>query len=430
MILHWPREDGKKVNFRTLYPDGSLDTNYIADSAAQGGNVQVGVDYLEAVARLIPGSRVKDRKPLELARCGQSRTPEVRGSTGPLRRVAGRDPADDGRLQPPCRGLTKESPGQRTRSVSRQRIPGPDSRKTGKVAVPRPEFAGSVFQDKRRDVGVVDEVAGRAPHRGAWNGDAAHATGPSPSITSEGEASSDSMSASALSRSVGGSENPVVGNHPQELPYAGPGQRPRLIAIREPTQDPVRAGVIGEFPAIRVDQQVGVQRDQSRPSITSKSASRSSSRTPGPQPSPFRPPPETVAGFPRASLQAGTKRPLHHGAKGRALAGRAPFRAAKEFVVQVHSRSHGIKTYPAMHEYVTHGPRAGSGGRWIRRREGHLAGAWVHAGAADSRSSPTSAVPYPSGRTRHAEGGSARPLRSPATPSGAAGGRERAVTAH
>ncbi len=59
MILRWQREDGTRVNFGTLFPDGTLNTNYIADSAEQAGDLQVGVDYLEAVKALIPGSKVK-----------------------------------------------------------------------------------------------------------------------------------------------------------------------------------------------------------------------------------------------------------------------------------------------------------------------------------------------------------------------------------
>ena len=59
MILRWQREDGAKVNFGTLFPDGTLNTNYIAESAEEAGDLQVGVDYLEAVKGLIPGSKVK-----------------------------------------------------------------------------------------------------------------------------------------------------------------------------------------------------------------------------------------------------------------------------------------------------------------------------------------------------------------------------------
>ena len=50
-ILHWRQDDGRKVNFGTLFPNGDLHTNYIVDSARERGNQKIGVDYLEAVAR-------------------------------------------------------------------------------------------------------------------------------------------------------------------------------------------------------------------------------------------------------------------------------------------------------------------------------------------------------------------------------------------
>ena len=58
-ILHWRRNDGRKVNFGTLFPNGDLYTNYIVESAKEIGDPQIGVDYLEAVARLVPGATVK-----------------------------------------------------------------------------------------------------------------------------------------------------------------------------------------------------------------------------------------------------------------------------------------------------------------------------------------------------------------------------------
>ena len=58
-ILHWLRNDGRKVNFGTLFPNGDLHTNYIVESAKEIGDPQIGVDYLEAVAKLVPGATVK-----------------------------------------------------------------------------------------------------------------------------------------------------------------------------------------------------------------------------------------------------------------------------------------------------------------------------------------------------------------------------------
>ena len=59
LILHWYREDGSKVNFGTLFPNGDLNTNYVVWNAEESGDPQVGVDYLEAVAKLIRGATVK-----------------------------------------------------------------------------------------------------------------------------------------------------------------------------------------------------------------------------------------------------------------------------------------------------------------------------------------------------------------------------------
>ena len=58
-ILHWRRNDGRKVNFGTLFPNGDLRTNYIVANARERGDGRIGVDYLEAVARLVPGATVK-----------------------------------------------------------------------------------------------------------------------------------------------------------------------------------------------------------------------------------------------------------------------------------------------------------------------------------------------------------------------------------
>ena len=58
-ILHWHRSDGRKVNFGTFFPDGDLNTNYVVWNAEQSGDPQVGVDYLEALAKLVPVAVVR-----------------------------------------------------------------------------------------------------------------------------------------------------------------------------------------------------------------------------------------------------------------------------------------------------------------------------------------------------------------------------------
>ena len=42
-----------------MFPNGDLYTNYVVESAKESGDPQIGVDYLEAVARLVPGATVK-----------------------------------------------------------------------------------------------------------------------------------------------------------------------------------------------------------------------------------------------------------------------------------------------------------------------------------------------------------------------------------
>ncbi len=61
LILHWPREDGKKVNFGTFYRDGTLDTSFIASRAEEDGDIGLGVSYLEEVAELLPGAAVRKK---------------------------------------------------------------------------------------------------------------------------------------------------------------------------------------------------------------------------------------------------------------------------------------------------------------------------------------------------------------------------------
>ena len=58
-ILHWHRSDGRKINFGTFFPDGDVNTNYVVGSAEESGDPQVGVDYLQALAKLVPGAAVR-----------------------------------------------------------------------------------------------------------------------------------------------------------------------------------------------------------------------------------------------------------------------------------------------------------------------------------------------------------------------------------
>jgi hypothetical protein len=75
-------------------------------------------------------------------------------------------------------------------------------------------------------------------------------------------------------------EDPRMGDHPQELVDAGPRKRPGLGSRRELSQQANGLAVEGRFLAPGEDEDVRVERDQRRPSIRSKRASRSSRRTP------------------------------------------------------------------------------------------------------------------------------------------------------
>lgn len=47
------------VNFGTIFPDGTLQTNYISESAARIGDASIAADYLDGVAKLIEGATVR-----------------------------------------------------------------------------------------------------------------------------------------------------------------------------------------------------------------------------------------------------------------------------------------------------------------------------------------------------------------------------------
>lgn len=46
------------INFGTIFPDGSLQTNYISETADRIGNPSIAADYLDGVARLVEGANV------------------------------------------------------------------------------------------------------------------------------------------------------------------------------------------------------------------------------------------------------------------------------------------------------------------------------------------------------------------------------------
>ena len=149
---------------------------------------------------------------------------------------------------------------------------------------------------------------------------------------------------------------------------AGPQLRPGLVAIGQPSEYPMR------------------ERDPGVPCGTRRRAGWCPARSipalhpieegiavvqsdAGPEPPTFRPPAEAVTGLAVPSLQIGTERPLHHGAKGCSVAGRPLLCAAQDFVIEVQCRSHHTKAYHSRHKCVDHIPVDG-----VRERGGNLAG--------------------------------------------------------
>ena len=118
MVLRWRREDGKNIYFGILSVNGRLNAGSIVLRAEEYGNPQVGLDYLRSLAAIIPHSKVEptgNRHKFRVTVSG--RPPEFAAPARTLRRLAGRHPADDGRLRPPCSGLTWEVPPQRCPSA-------------------------------------------------------------------------------------------------------------------------------------------------------------------------------------------------------------------------------------------------------------------------------------------------------------------------
>lgn len=76
-----------EVNFGTLFPDGTTHTNYISESAAKLDDPKIAADYLDGVARLVPGATVRrDGNPwtwhVEMTGGGLPKTGELLRSGG------------------------------------------------------------------------------------------------------------------------------------------------------------------------------------------------------------------------------------------------------------------------------------------------------------------------------------------------------------
>lgn len=76
-------------------------------------------------------------------------------------------------------------------------------------------------------------------------------------------------------------EDTGVRYHPQELVDARPRQGPGILTFSKTGQQRGCLSVMRGLLPLRIDEDIGIDRDHERPSIRSKRASRSSSRTPG-----------------------------------------------------------------------------------------------------------------------------------------------------
>ena len=59
LIIHWKDGGYSPINFGSIFPDGTIRTNYIAETAAQLGAPEIADAYLDGVAALIPDAEVR-----------------------------------------------------------------------------------------------------------------------------------------------------------------------------------------------------------------------------------------------------------------------------------------------------------------------------------------------------------------------------------
>jgi hypothetical protein len=65
LTLHWFVDGVGKVNFGSIFPNGTIATNYICWTADEKfGQISIGTDYLSKIASLLPGSSIhREGKP-------------------------------------------------------------------------------------------------------------------------------------------------------------------------------------------------------------------------------------------------------------------------------------------------------------------------------------------------------------------------------
>ncbi len=61
MILHWEDSNGIRHNFGTIFPNGTIRTNYFCQSAKDAGNIAIGEQYLDGIAKLIGSATIRQK---------------------------------------------------------------------------------------------------------------------------------------------------------------------------------------------------------------------------------------------------------------------------------------------------------------------------------------------------------------------------------
>lgn len=78
-MLHWYSDDFGKINFGSIFKDGTVNTNYICSSAEAAGDLSIGERYLQQLADLLDGYEVKkDGKSWNWRVCKGKSYPSIR----------------------------------------------------------------------------------------------------------------------------------------------------------------------------------------------------------------------------------------------------------------------------------------------------------------------------------------------------------------
>src|SRR5262249_10030751 len=137
-----------------------------------------------------------------------------------------------------------------------------------------------MLDDQRRDVGVVNEIAdGPTCSSDALEMPAMRRTFPQHCQGGRIENRVEIVERHLEVR--GGIENTRMGDNAEKLVHTRPGDGPGALSLGQGYQKVQRVGMPARLTSARIDEDIRVERDHRRPSMTSQRASRSSSWTPG-----------------------------------------------------------------------------------------------------------------------------------------------------